>query len=120
MKRRALLLATSALLATPWVSFAQQAQETIPRVGFLISETVPGSASRIEALRAGLRDRDYVEGKNIVIEIQAADGNYERLPDLAIALVRLKADVIVAFGSKATSAAKRQGLAKIEVGVAGH
>ena len=49
----------------------------------------------------------YVEGKNIAIEIRSADGNYDRLPGLAAELASLKVDVIVAFGTKAVSAAKR-------------
>jgi putative ABC transport system substrate-binding protein len=104
--RRQFVLALSvSALAAPLAVFAQQ-QRPVPRIGLLISEPVSGTASRIEALRAGLRDRGYVEGKNIVIEIQAADGNYDRLPELAAALARLKVDVLVAFGSKAASAAR--------------
>jgi len=57
-------------------------------------------------MRAGLRDSGYVEGKSILIEIRAADGHYERLPEIAATLVRLEIDVLVAFGSKATAAAK--------------
>jgi putative ABC transport system substrate-binding protein len=85
------------------VSLAQQ--QPMPRVGCLISETLSGQASRIDALRAGLRDRGYVEGRNIAIEIRSADGNYDRLTELAGELTRLKVDVIVAFGTKAVSAA---------------
>ena len=72
-----------------------------------MSETLSAQTSRMDALRAGLRDRGYVEGKNIAVEIRTADGNYERLPELAAELVSLKVDVIVAFGTKAVSAAKR-------------
>jgi putative tryptophan/tyrosine transport system substrate-binding protein len=48
-------------------------------IGFLGSESASGFASRVEALRAGLRDLGYVEGKNIVIEYRWAEGNYDRL-----------------------------------------
>ena len=61
----------------------------------------------VEALRAGLRDLGYVEGKNIVIEYRWVEGKYERLPDLAAELVRLKVDIIVAQATQGTLAAKR-------------
>jgi putative ABC transport system substrate-binding protein len=71
----------------------------------LISETPSVEAIRIEALRAGLRDRGYVEGRNVAIELRSADGAYARLPELAADLARLKVDVLVAFGIKALAAA---------------
>jgi putative ABC transport system substrate-binding protein len=81
-------------------------QVRIPQVGFLISETLPQQKARVDALLAGLRGLGYIEGKSIAIEFRAADGNYDRLPGLAAELVRLKVDVLVAFGSKAAVAAK--------------
>src|SRR5215470_5872117 len=56
-------------------------------------------------LGAGLRDLGYVEGQNIVIEYRSAEGNYERLRDLAVELVRLKVDVFVTSGTASTQAA---------------
>jgi putative ABC transport system substrate-binding protein len=104
--RRQFVLALGvSALAAPRALFAQQSAK-VPRVGFLMSETLSAQASRIEALRAGLFERGYVEGKNISIEIRSADGNYDRLPALAAELAGLKVDVIVAFGAKAVSAAK--------------
>ncbi len=106
ISRRELLIALGACaLAAPLAPFAQQ-QGKVPRIGFLIAETLSGQASRIEALRAGLRDLGYVEGRNIAIELRPADGDYDRLPGLAAELVRLKVDVLVAFGIKALVAAK--------------
>jgi putative tryptophan/tyrosine transport system substrate-binding protein len=55
----------------------------------------------------GLRDLGYVEGKNIVIEYRSAEGNYDRLPELAAELVRLKPDVLVTSATPATLAAKQ-------------
>ena len=63
----------------PLASFAQQ-QTTVPRIGVLISETPSVEAIRVEALRAGLRDHGYVEGRSIAIELRSADGVYGRLP----------------------------------------
>ena len=105
ISRRQVLTLCSGALAAPLASLGQQPQGNVPRVGFLISETLSGQASRIEALRAGLRDRGYVEGENIAIEIRSAEGNYNRLPGLAAELARLKVDVLVAFGIKALAAA---------------
>lgn len=104
VRRRQVLISAGVLLAAPQLAFAQP--DKIPRIGFLISETLSGEASRIEALRAGLRDFGYVEGKNIAIELRPADGNYDRLPALAAELVRLKVDVLVAFGAKAVLSAR--------------
>jgi putative ABC transport system substrate-binding protein len=92
-------------MAAPLESLAQPPMRRVPRIGVLISETLSGQASRIEALNGGLRDRGYVEGKNIAIEIRSAEGNYDRLPDLAAELAGLKVDVLVAFGIKALAAA---------------
>jgi putative ABC transport system substrate-binding protein len=96
--RRKLLVALGAgALAAPLTSFAQQ-KGKIWRIGFLGTASASGFARRVEALRAGLRDLGYVEGKNIVIEFRWAEGKYERLPELAAELVRLKVDVIVTHG----------------------
>ena len=93
-------------LASSGLSFAQS-PTNVPRVAFLMSETLSAQADTIDAVRAGLRDHGYVDGKNIAIELRSADGNYDRLPDLAADLTRRKVDVIVAFGAKAVSAAMR-------------
>lgn len=105
-RRRIILGLAAGALAVPLASFAQQPQGKVPRIGFLISETLSGQASRVEALRAGLRDLGYVEGKSIAIEVRSADGKYDRLPELAAELARLQVDVLVAFGIKAVVAAK--------------
>jgi putative ABC transport system substrate-binding protein len=105
INRRQVLTLCIGALAAPLASLAQEPRRKVPRVGFLISETLSSQASRIEALRGGLRDRGYVEGKNIAIEVRSAEGNYDRLPDLAAELTRLKLDVLVAFGIKALAAA---------------
>jgi putative ABC transport system substrate-binding protein len=77
------------------------------RIGFLSSESSSNQAQRVEALRAGLRELGYIEGKNLSIEVRWAEGNYDRLPALATELVSLNVAVIVASGAKATMAAKR-------------
>jgi len=93
-------------LAGVVVALSARAAATPARIGFLIPETRSADGSRIEAVRAGLRDLGYIEGKNIVIEYRLADGDYSRLPQLAAELVNTKVDVIVTFGTKALSAAR--------------
>ena len=85
-----------------------QAQQSarIPKVGFLAASTAPGESSRPAAVKEGLAELGYVEGKNIVIEWRQAGGNLDRLATFADELVRLKVDVILTAGSTATRAAK--------------
>src|SRR5688572_20394977 len=103
-RRRALTLCLGAV-AAPLATTAQQLHGKVPVVGLLISETLSAQASRIEALRMGLRERGYVEGTNVVIVYRSAEGSYDRLPGLAAELADLKVDVLVAFGIKALAAA---------------
>jgi putative ABC transport system substrate-binding protein len=105
-RRRFVVALGVSALATPLILPAQQ-QPKVARIGLLIPETPSVEATRVDALRAGLRERAYVEGKNIVIDLRSAEGNYDRLPELAADLTKLKVDLIVAFGTKAVSAAQR-------------
>jgi putative ABC transport system substrate-binding protein len=76
------------------------------RIGMLEAIPAARNAANLDALRKGLRDLGYVEGRNPVIEYRSADGRAERFPDLAAALVRLQVDLILARGTPATRAAK--------------
>ena len=106
MNRRELLVAVGlGALAQALPALAQQ-KGKVWRIGFLGVASASKTASRLEGLRAGLRDLGYVEGKNIAIEFRWAEDNYDRLPDLAAELVRLKVDVLVAQGAPGTRAAK--------------
>ena len=78
----------------------------VPQIGFLMGTFPSANTARIEALRQGLRELGYMEGKNIVIEYRWAEGKFDRLPDLAAELVRLKVDVIVTSGPATTLPAK--------------
>jgi len=77
----------------------------IPRIGYLTGASLTASPRR-EAFRQGLRELGHVEGKNIIIEWRAAEGNRDRQRALAAELVRLKVDVIVASSGGDTRAAK--------------
>ena len=106
-KRRKLLVALGAgALASPLACLAQQQPAKIARIGFLGATSAAGYASQVDALRAGLRELGHVEGKNLVIEFRWAEGKYDRLPELAAELVRLKVDVLVTHGAPGSRAAK--------------
>jgi putative ABC transport system substrate-binding protein len=98
MRRREFItLSGGAAAAWPLVAHAQQAK--IARVGFLGLVSASSHAARSAAFRTGLRELGWVEGKNIVIESRWAEGNYDRLPEMADELVRLKVDVLVTHGA---------------------
>ena len=105
MKRREFVAMIGGATAWPLVSSAQQVGK-VYRIGIL--ETIPAAqnAANLDALRKGLRDLGYVEGKNLVIEYRSAEGHAERFPDMASELARLKVDLIVTRGTPAVQAAK--------------
>ncbi len=83
---------------------AQQPQN-IPRVGILF---IGGrDQPHLEAFKQGLRDRGYIEGKNIALEYRYAEGREDRLPELAAELVQVKVDVIVVTADISAQAAQR-------------
>jgi putative ABC transport system substrate-binding protein len=98
-------LLVTALLATSSITQAQQPTK-MPRMGYLTAGSLGAQSIRIDALRQGLRELGYVEGKNIVIEYRHAEGKFDRLLALAAELVRLKVDIIVSGGPTVTRAAK--------------
>jgi putative tryptophan/tyrosine transport system substrate-binding protein len=107
LTRRHLLAGASAAIAAPLGAQAQQAGK-LYRIGFL-QATAPSDLRfqrLFEAFRTALAKLGYVEGKNIAIEDRWAAGKYERLPDLAAELVRLRPDVIVTAAVPAIQAVK--------------
>jgi putative ABC transport system substrate-binding protein len=82
-----------------------RAQEPgVPVIGFLSSASAEPTAYLLDAFRKGLSESGYIEGQNIAIEYRWADGQYDRLPDLATDLVRRGVAVIVATGAGGISA----------------
>jgi len=90
-----LWLSTALLLAFVGVAEPQQSKE-IPRIGYVSGTGDPSNPGPyVEALRQGLRDLGYVEGKNIVIEFRGAEGKLDRIPGIVAELVQLKVDVLI-------------------------
>jgi putative ABC transport system substrate-binding protein len=98
-RRRVLLTTLAGALAAPLGAEAQQAAKV-----FKVGELHPGTGS--EERLAALREAGYVEGQNLVVERRHAEDRIDRLPALAVELVGLKPDVILATGWDAIRAAK--------------
>jgi len=105
-KRNLLMLLCSAALLVQ-LTFSTAAAGDIPKIGFLGNSTAELEAHLIGAFREGLRDLGYVEGRNIRIEYQWAQGDYSRFPALIRELLAQKVAVIVTAGTPATLAVKR-------------
>jgi putative ABC transport system substrate-binding protein len=89
------------------VAQAQQPAK-IPRIGYVSGTGDPSNPGPyVEALRKGLRDLGYIEGKNILIEYRYEEGNQDRAPRLVAELIQLNVDVLVAVPSPAIRAAKQ-------------
>ena len=98
-------LALGVLCALP-AAEGQQPQR-MARIGYLeFGSAAPGSP-RLEAFRQGLRERGWVEGQNLAIEVRYGEGKQDRLPKLAVDLVNLKVDLIFASTTPAALAAKQ-------------
>jgi putative ABC transport system substrate-binding protein len=106
VRRREFLAVLFGLVAWPLPARAQE-PEKVARIGFLGAISAGDLAKHLDALRQGLRDLGYAEGKDIVIEYRWAEGKYEHLPELAAELVRLDVRVIVTHGTPGSLAAKR-------------
>jgi putative ABC transport system substrate-binding protein len=93
--------------AAALVPFAARAQKATPVIGYLNSNSLATTAPLVAAFRDGLRAAGYTEGQNLAIEFRWAEGDYDRLPELAADLAARKVDVIVATaGIPAARAAK--------------
>src|SRR5262249_5019612 len=99
MKRRAFIMllggaATSSAVSWPLAARAQQTGK-VWRIGVPIVVSRETFSRVYAGFQQGMRELGYVEGKDFVSEWRSAEGKYERLPDVAAELVRLKVDIIV-------------------------
>jgi ABC-type uncharacterized transport system substrate-binding protein len=105
LKRRSFITLLGGAAAWPLAALAQRSSK-IARIGYL-STANPRSAPNFAAFEQRLRELGYVDGQNIVIEYRDAEGEVDRLPDLAADLVRLDVDVIITTTAPATGAVTR-------------
>jgi ABC-type uncharacterized transport system substrate-binding protein len=107
MNRNIFCVAVCALLYAFGFTAEAQQPKKVPRVGILFAATPSANSERMEAFRQGLRERGYVEGKDVLIEQRYAEGNFDRLPSLVTELVQLKVDVFIMGTLVAIRAAKQ-------------
>jgi putative ABC transport system substrate-binding protein len=105
MKRREFITLLGGAAAWPLAARGQQ-RAKVARIGYLGLGPASAWSSRVEALRAGLRDLGFIEGRNIVIEFRWAD-TVDELPTLAAELVRMHVDVIFASSSTLVEPARQ-------------
>src|SRR4029453_4630372 len=94
-------------LVTCSTATAADTAARVYKIGFLGQTSATDLSRQTGALRQGLRDLGYEEGKNFVIEYRWAERKLDRLPSLAAELVGVKVDVIVTHGSPGSRAAKQ-------------
>ena len=101
--------------ATAWPMTVRAQPSTLPVIGFLHSATASAYARMTAALRKSLNDAGYIEGQNVAIEYRWAEGQFDRLPDLAADLVRHQVSVIFAGGGVDPSLAAKAATSKIPI-----
>src|SRR5450830_1285346 len=107
MQRRNFVTLLCGAAAWPLAARAQQQGDSVPKIGVLWPGAVPPGSPRMESFRQALRQLGYIEGRNVAIELRYAEGGLRQLPELAAELVRLKVNVITAFGDLAPKIAQQ-------------
>src|SRR5438105_822223 len=106
MRRREFIRLVGAAASTLTVTSARVRADRAYRIGILETVDAQQNAANLDALRRGLRELGYVEGRNLQIEYRSANGQADRFPGLAAELLRLRIDLIVTRGTPAAKAAK--------------
>jgi len=113
MNRRELLVLVGSVMAVARPLRAQQ--KAIPLIGWLHTLSAERSAAVIAAFRDGLREAGYIDRRNVAIEYRWAEGQYDRLPELASDLVARGVDVIVAGAGTVSAVAAKKATSTIPI-----
>ena len=114
MRRREFIALGAGAATLPFAAHAQQ-QSAMPVIGFLSSRSANDSTRVLAAFRQGLAEAGYVEGRNLAIEFRWAEGKFDRLPTLAVELVRRHVALLVAVGGAQTPRAAKAVTAAIPI-----
>ena len=101
--------------AVAWPLAARAQQQAIPVVGFLSGRSLASDSDLVAVFRQALTEAGYVDGQNVVIEFRWADGQLDRLPELAAELIERKVSVIFAGASDVAAGALRVAAATVPV-----
>ena len=101
--------------AAAWPLAARAQQPAVPVVGILASVSPAPYAGFIAAIKEGLQQTGYIEGRNVTIEYRWAEGHYDRLPQQAIELVDRGVAVIILVGGGPTIAVAKAATATIPI-----
>lgn len=107
MRRRALLVASGALIIAGATRSLAQAPGPVRRIAVLLPGAQPGYRSRFEAFRSEMKNLGYDEGKDVLLDVRWADDRTEKLVSLAAELVALRPDVILTATSAGIAACQK-------------
>jgi putative ABC transport system substrate-binding protein len=112
MRRRDFLCVAAGLSTLPGAALAQEPR---PVIGYLSSRSAGETASLLAAFRRGLGEAGFAEGQNVAVEYRWAEGQYDRLPEMAADLVRRGVAVVVATGGEPAAVAAKRARSKIPI-----